>query len=232
MKQTRLLFTVILLLLQVHTLSARENPFAPVERYGGEPVTRPLPAPDFHQEIVPVVKPVKHQAKVLQEINTTPQLKQPDKAVKSPRKKTTKKKKPILFTQKKLSVKKTKKISVGKPVPKKHRTKKRHRHRRSNFQLIYGNDNLKIYAKGNKIKILTDDRVIDHFKLKRPDRLVLDFGDDFVFYDTFHKSVHSPYIKMLKIGTHTRFYRLTFVLSKNYRYRIKTRSDGYLISVW
>ena len=224
MKQKQLLFTAALLLLQIHTLQARENPFAPVNQYGGEPLTKPLPAPDFQQEIVPVIKAAKCRAEEPQETNTT-QPKQVWETVKPVKKK----KKPILFTKKKPSVKQ---ISVCKPVHKKHRTKKRPLHHKLKFHLIYSNDNLKIYTKGKALKIVTDDTVINDFKLKQPNRLVLDFGDDFVLYDTIRKPLRSPYIKMLKIGTHACFYRLTFVLAKNYRYRIKHLSNGYLITLW
>ena len=224
MKQKQLLFAATLLLFQVHTLQARENPFAPVNQYGGEPLTKPLPAPDFQQEIVPVIKAAKCRAKEPHKTNTTQQPKQVWERTKPLKKK----KKPILFTPKKPSVKQ---IRICKPVYEKHRTKKRHIHHKLKFHLIYSNDNLKIYTKGKELKIVTDDTVINDFRLKQPGRLVLDFGDDFVLYDTIKKPVQSPYIKMLKIGTHSCFYRLTFVLAKNYRYRIRHLSNGYLITL-
>jgi len=226
MKQKRLLFAATLLLFQIQTLYARENPFAPVNQYGGVPLTKPLPAPDFQQEILPVIKAAKCRAEEPQEKNTTQQQKQVWKAktVKSVKKK----KKPILFTSKKKSAKQ---ICVSKPLHKKHRTKKRHTQHKLKFHLIYSNDNLKIYTRGKTLKIITDDTIIKDFRLKQPDRLVLDFGDDFVLYDTIRKTIRSPYIKMVKIGTHACFYRLTFVLAKNYRYHIKHLSNGYLITL-
>ena len=222
MKQKQLLFTVASLLLLIYTLQARENPFAPVNRYGGEPLSKPLPAPDFKQEIIPVIKTVKQQAKKPQESNTTQQPKLMQKTIKSAKKK----KKPILFTTKKSPVKQA---HTYKPVSKKHPTKTKRTLHKQTFHLIYHNDNLKIYTKGKKLKIITRDTIINDFKLKHPNRLVLDFGDDFVLYNTIQKSIRSPYFKMLKIGTHSRFYRITFVLAKNYRYRIKNLTKGYLV---
>ena len=206
----------------VHTLQARENPFAPVNQYGGEPLSKPLPAPDFKQENIPVIETVKQQAKKSQETNTTQQPKLMQKTIKSAKKK----KKPILFTTKKSPVKQT---HTYKPFSKKHRTKTKHTLRKQTFHLIYRNDNLKIYIKGKRLKIITKDTIINDFKLKHPDRLVLDFEDDFVLYHTIQQSIRSSYFKMLKIGTHSHFYRITFVLAKNYRYRIKNLAKGYLI---
>jgi hypothetical protein len=210
------LFLFLFLILQ---LNARENPFAPVEKFGGEPLNKPLPVPDFEKKIIPVVE--KEAKCTVPERNTTTII-TPEKVWKE-NKPSKKIKKPILFTHKKKSVKKfhkKQKISKSKKI-----------HIKPKFHLLYHDANLKIYNKGKSLKIITNDTLIDHFKLKSPNRLVLDFGDDFVIYDTITKKLHTPYLKTLKIGTHDTFYRLTFTLKKGYRYRLKKLSDGYLITL-
>jgi len=219
-----------MLLLLTSAAETRENPFAPVKQYDGEPLTKPIPVPDFQQEVVPVhvisqakcriEEPVTEivtpppPAQTWEEIQAVVQVEKPEK------------KKPILFVKKSSVTPKHRlhhKAVKQRPVKRKVYTKPKRR-------LIYSNANLKIYMKANRLKIVTDDCIIQDFRLRRPERLVLDFGDDFVLYDTIRKTIRSRYVKMLKIGTHDRFYRLTFVLSGDYRYRIKKKSNGYSIT--
>jgi len=224
----KLLLTTLLLL--TSAAEARENPFAPVDQHGGEPLTKPIPAPDFQQESVPA--PVISQAKcrvkepVRNVVATQPatQTWEEVQSVTEPQK--PKKKKPILFVKKR-SV--TPKHRLHHKAVKHHHVKRKV-YAKPKQRLIYSNANLKIYTLANRLKIVTDDCIIQDFRLRKPERLVLDFGDDFVLYDTIRKTIRSHYVKMLKIGTHDRFYRLTFVLSGDYRYRIKKYSDGYRIT--
>jgi|GEM_PF-3337857 len=227
MKPLMNFISISTLFLLSQTLQARENPFIPVETYGGEPLVKPIPAPDF-RPVNPIQKkgnvivplPVLNAAKCetkpfVKEKNRTKvwktqKIQEPQKVSSKPAKK------PILFVEKK------------KAYPKKVHKHKRVHH--AKYRLVYRNDNLKLYTKGRTLKIITDDKIIADFMLKSPARLVLDFGDDFVLYDTIHKFIKTPYIKEIKIGTHNCFYRLTLVLKKRYRYRLKPIRNGYIIS--
>ena len=233
MKPLMNFISISTLFLLSQTLQARENPFVPVETYGGEPLVKPIPAPDFtpvkpiqkKETVIPL--PVLNQAKCeakppVKEQNRTKVWK--TQKVQEPQIVSSKPaKKPILFVEKKKKHPKNVHRQKHKKV-----VKKRVHH--AKYRLVYKNDNLKLYTKGRTLKIITDDKIIADFMLKSPARLVLDFGDDFVLYDTIHKFIKTPYIKEIKIGTHNCFYRLTLVLKKRYRYRLKPIRNGYIIS--
>ncbi len=212
------LLTLLFLLGQI--LNARENPFAPVERFGGEPLTKPLPAPEFTKEPTPVPV-IEETTCVAAEKNTTIHHEEPLPQKITP---VVKREKPILFTPKSV------------PHKKRVHTKIKHKKRavkvltRQKYTLLYSDANLKLYARGKTLKVITKDSISRHFKLKAPTRLVLNFENDFLFYDSIYKPLKNRYVKALKLGTHHQFYRLTLILSKDYRYRLKHYAGGYLIT--
>jgi len=73
--------------------------------------------------------------------------------------------------------------------------------------------------------------MLKHFTLKYPNRLVIDL-ERFDVVAPFNKKVYRQKVRSLKVGHHDYFYRLTFVLAKNYRYKIQKRSYGYLIKLY
>lgn len=97
-------------------------------------------------------------------------------------------------------------------------------------KLIYNGQFLKIKLFKNSIKILTDDKMLKHFKLKSPNRLVVDF-ERFDVEGPFSKKIYSLKIEGLKVGHHDYFYRATFKLKKNYPYKIIKKPYGYLITL-
>ena len=123
-------------------------------------------------------------------------------------------KKPIIKPQK---VKKVKKKKVHKVVKK--------------SKLIYNGAFAKISIYKNTIKIITKDEKLQHLKLTHPNRLAFDF-ERFDVVPPFSKKIHSSYIKHLKVGHHDYFYRTTFQLAKNYRYKVIKKSYGYLIKLY
>ena len=202
-------FSLISLLISFS--ECRENPFAPVQNYAPLPVTsKPLPSPDLSKEIAPVIEKAKCTAveteikKPVQKVWKTPQVKPSPKIV-----------------------------STIPKIKKRHHTHKvKKRKHKPKFKLVYRNNDFKVYTKTNYIRIVTNDPLNEDMLIHRPPRLVLDFGNDCVIYETIHKSLRNPYVKTLKIGTHETFYRLTFVLKKNYSYNLKKTSYGYLIKLF
>ncbi len=197
-------YLIIWIILFSVTIEARENPFAPAGDSESEPLTKPIPAPEFQSPPLPVIK------EALCEASAKPS---PTPAVKSVWKQKT-------IPEKTKTIIKKPERTVYKPRHKKH------------YRRIYHNENLTIYIKANQIKIITDDRLQKRFKLSYPTRVVLDFGDDFVIYPSIDRHIHSRYLKRLKIGTHDCFYRVVLVTEKTKRYRIQKRSYGYLISLF
>ncbi len=131
-----------------------------------------------------------------------------------------------------IKIEKTTPIMVKKPIikPKKEK-KKKVRKSVSKSKLIYNGKFIKIKLYKNSIKIMTKDEKLKDLKLTDPNRLVLDF-ERFDVVRPFSKKVYSAYIKNLKVGHHDYFYRTTFKLGKNYRYKITKKPYGYLIKLY
>ncbi len=221
---------ISLMFLITLTLYARENPFVPVATYGGEPPVTPLPVPDFHPkpEPIQVINEAKCIAKPLPptesaEQNKTSVWKQTPKPRKHP--------KPILFVEKKIKKRSTPRRKIV------HHTRKRHtihhHHKTIRWRLLYKDTNLQILHKGNQLKILGHDPIVTDFMISNPPRLVLDFGNDFVYYETVRRNIStSSILKQLKIGTHDCFYRVTFMLKHSAKYHLRKIKRGYLISFY
>ena len=122
--------------------------------------------------------------------------------------------KPIIIKAKK--AKKVKKRKVRKPI--------------SKSKLIYNGKFTKIRLISNTIKIVTKDTMLQHSKLTHPNRLVLDF-ERFDVVPPFSKKIYSKKIKGLRVGHHDYFYRTTFKMLKNYRYKTVKKPYGYLIKL-
>jgi hypothetical protein len=196
------------------SLSARENPFSPQKIIVVEP-----------KIIVPAIeeKPV-----VKKEVNITAKREQKVEPIKPIAIKTTtisimkEGKKTLVPVLQKKPV-----IVTAKPKPKKKKVYKRV----VRSKLIYNGEFAKIRVKGKNIKITTHDKMLKHFILKNPSRLVVDF-ERFDVVQPFHKKVYGSKVKSLRVGHHDYFYRTAFQLGKNYRYKIKKQSYGYLIRLY
>ncbi len=126
-------------------------------------------------------------------------------------------------------IKPSPKIVKPKPVkkPRKHKKPKRV----SKPKFIYSGEFIKIKLFKNSIKIITKDQILKDFTLIRPNRLVIDF-ERFDIVGPFSKNIYSKRVKYLKIGHHGYFYRTSFKLSHNYRYKITKKPYGYLIRLY
>ena len=128
-----------------------------------------------------------------------------------------------------IMIEKTIPIVVEKPIIK--RKKKKIRKIVPKSKLIYNGKFTKIKLFSNSIRIITKDQMLEHIKLIHPNRLAIDF-ERFDVVRPFSKKVYSSYVKHLKIGHHGYFYRATFTLRKNYQYKIRKKSYGYLIKLY
>ena len=101
---------------------------------------------------------------------------------------------------------------------------------KSAFTLVGKLPFIRFYAAQYKMKILTKDQLIRHFKLPKPDRIVLDFKreDDFRTY-TF--KAKTPFLK-ITIGNHAKYYRVVVLLDGHYGYRLKPLKNGCLLQLF
>lgn len=211
-----LLYPALLLTL----LTARENPFAPAQTPGSEPLTKPIPAPDFDKALTPIIQSAVCKVAPMPKPTATTKPKTVWKH--APQAKSDTKKMEVHQAKKAKPHLKKKPVQQLKSV----------RHHRIHFHRIYQNDNLAIYAKPGYIKIVTSDTIQKDFRLRDPARIVFDFGDDFVIYPSTRKTLCTRDLKSLKIGTHDCFYRVTFVTRGNKRYKIRKKTYGYLIKLF
>ncbi|MCD4667296.1 MAG: AMIN domain-containing protein [Sulfurimonas sp.] len=86
------------------------------------------------------------------------------------------------------------------------------------------------YTSKNSFKIITKDKLLRDFLLVQPHRIVIDFKRDASFKSYIKKIPNSIFTK-IRIGNHSGYYRVVIELDGFYRYKLKTISSGYLITV-
>ena len=79
----------------------------------------------------------------------------------------------------------------------------------------------------NRLKIKTKDRLLHHFKLVKPERIVLDFKRDASFLTKRFKG-KIPF-KRITLGNHKGYYRAVVELDGRYLYRVDRTDEGYLL---
>jgi len=84
-----------------------------------------------------------------------------------------------------------------------------------------------IYAAGKKIHIHTEDKMIRNFLLVKPHRIVCDFKRDIDFKSFEKKIKKNSVIKRVKIGNHKGYYRVVLELDGYYRYTNKKAHGSY-----
>lgn len=200
---------VLIILFLTTSLICRENPFSPQQK---------LPEPIFElPKLVIEKKPV--EVKVLKEMK----IKELPKAKIE--------KAPVIIKPEPIKVKKVvvkPKIVKKKTKTRKHKIRKLHK-KASKPKLIYSGTFAKVKAYKNSIKILTKDKMLQHLKLIKPNRLVFDL-ERFDVVPPFSKKIKSRYVKQIKVGHHDYFYRITLNLRKEYKhYTLTKKPYGYII---
>jgi hypothetical protein len=80
----------------------------------------------------------------------------------------------------------------------------------------------------NRLKITTTDNCLRDFLLVQPHRIVIDFKRDSNMKSYLKKIQNSVFTK-IRIGNHNGYYRVVIELDGYYKYKLKTKKDGYLI---
>ncbi|HIP54095.1 MAG TPA: AMIN domain-containing protein [Sulfurimonas autotrophica] len=107
---------------------------------------------------------------------------------------------------------------------------KKHK-KKADFKKIASLKFIAFYAKKNKLKIVTKDKLLRNFLVVKPHRIVCDFKRD-TNIGSFVKSLgeDSIFIK-LRIGTHKGYYRVVVELDGYYSYKLEHVSGGYMITL-
>ena len=105
-------------------------------------------------------------------------------------------------------------------------------HTPKNFPLKELNflDLFKMYIKNKKILINTKDKLIRHFFLVKPFRIVLDFKKDADFL-TIKKNLKNSIVKKVVVGNHEGYYRVVIYFDAKYMYKITKTDEGVKIEL-
>jgi len=86
------------------------------------------------------------------------------------------------------------------------------------------------YAQGKILKIVTEDKMLRHFLLVKPHRIVCDFKRD-TDIGSFVKKVKSSLFQEIRVGTHKGYYRVVIRLDGYYQYRVEKNPTGYIFTL-
>lgn len=89
---------------------------------------------------------------------------------------------------------------------------------------------IKFSTKGNKMKVVTKDKLLRHFMLPKPHRIVLDFKGSSRVLSKKYTQFKKPF-KKIRLGNHDGYYRVVIELDGQYEYKEKRDHSGITLSV-
>lgn len=87
------------------------------------------------------------------------------------------------------------------------------------------------YQAGNSMKIKTADKLIRHFMVVKPHRIVMDFKKVADFRSKTKKISGAPY-KKIRMGNHSGYYRVVIELDGQYHYTIKYEEKALVLTCY
>ena len=97
---------------------------------------------------------------------------------------------------------------------------------KDNVQLPF----IKFSTKANNMKVITKDRLLRHFMLPKPHRIVLDFKGTSRFLAKKFTAFSKPF-KKVRLGNHDGYYRVVIELDGQYEYQEKRDNSGITLTV-
>ncbi len=88
----------------------------------------------------------------------------------------------------------------------------------------------KFLVSKNSLKIVSQDKIIRHFLLPQPHRIVIDFKNNNDI-NNYIKSISNSVFVKLRVGNHDGYYRLVLELDGYYKYKLNTFAYGCLITL-
>ena len=89
---------------------------------------------------------------------------------------------------------------------------------------------IKFWTKSKKMKIRTKDKLIRHFMLVHPHRIVLDFkGSSHILSKSF-RGFTKPF-KRVRLGNHKDYYRVVVELDGQYEYQKQSKHSDIILSI-
>lgn len=91
-------------------------------------------------------------------------------------------------------------------------------------------DDFSFSVQENLLTIMTKDKIIRHFKISNPDKIVIDFKSDVLFY-TKTIDINLPPFLNVTFGSHDGYYRTSFVLDGIYAYEFSQQNNDTFIKL-
>jgi hypothetical protein len=92
------------------------------------------------------------------------------------------------------------------------------------------NDFITYTISDNHLKLTTTDKLIRHFMMINPHRVVMDFRRDTTFKSK-NIVLHTKPFSMIKYGNHSNYYRIVAVLDGKYRYTLKREKNKITVTL-
>ncbi len=102
--------------------------------------------------------------------------------------------------------------------------------KKEKFKKLFSFKYASFFSRAKSIKIITKDKIIRDFLLVNPHRIVIDFKRDANFRSYMKKNKDTIFTK-INIGNHAGYYRVVIRLDGQYVFKKKKISDGYMFIV-
>ena len=90
---------------------------------------------------------------------------------------------------------------------------------------------LSFYQSGKKLRISTSDKLLRHFMMIKPHRVVMDFERVTDFRSKSQLLKNAPY-KAIRLGNHDGYYRAVIELDGQYQYKMGVEAGAILLEVY
>jgi hypothetical protein len=117
----------------------------------------------------------------------------------------------------------TQSYNASKNSKKVQRTKAKFKDEIADFKFI------SFWKLNDSLKIKTDDKLLRHFTLTSPHRVVMDFKADYSF-ETIDKDINTQPFKNIRIGNHRGYYRVVITLDGIYKTNIDEQKNSFILN--
>ena len=90
---------------------------------------------------------------------------------------------------------------------------------------------IRFSVSGGEIRIETKDRLKEHFAIKKPTRLILNFASSADF-PTRRQTLHSAPFREIRVGVHKGYYSVVIELDSPARYKMTPTDSGYTLTLY
>ncbi len=109
--------------------------------------------------------------------------------------------------------------------------KKKITQKKSIYKKIAGIKLISFYTQDKKLKVITKDKMLRNFLLVKPHRIVCDFKRDTNIKSYVKDISKNSLFTKIRVGNHSGYYRVVIELDGHYRYKTKEIKGGYIFEL-